>query len=268
MLFDLRGRGRRRTVQVIYLGLALIFLLGFVGFGVGVGGGGGGLFNALTENNGSNSASFAARVASAQKRAKREPNSPKAWANLVEAQLHQASEEAYSDPTTGQFTSKGRQLLAQISRSWNTYLTLEPHNPSAILAQRMLSVYGEEGLNKPAEEVAALQLVIPTKPPSAALYAALAEYSYKAHDAGQGDLASEKAVSLAPSSERKRIKVYLEAIKKNPNESLNAASTAVPSGTFTTTVGGKKTVLKSNGKGTLTSAPASTTSAPASSTKK
>jgi hypothetical protein len=268
MLFDLRGRGRRRTVQVIYLGLALIFLLGFVGFGVGVGGGGGGLFNALTENNGSNSASFAARVASAQKRVKREPHSAKAWANLVEAQLHQASEEAYSNATTGQFTSKGKQLLAQISHSWNTYLVLEPHNPSTTIAQRMLSVYGEEGLNKPAEEVAALQLVIPTKPPSAALYAALAEYSYKAHDVSQGDLATEKALSLSPASERQRIKVYLEAIKKNPSESLSAASAAVPSGTFTTTVGGKKTVLKSSGNGTLTSAPATTTPGHATSTKK
>ena len=31
MLFDLRGRGRRRTVQVIYIGLALLFGVGFVG---------------------------------------------------------------------------------------------------------------------------------------------------------------------------------------------------------------------------------------------
>jgi hypothetical protein len=268
MLFDLRGRGRRRTVQVIYLGLALIFLLGFVGFGVGVGGGGGGLINALTENKGSNSASFAARVAAAQKRVKREPQNPKAWASLVEAQLHQASEETYSNPTTGQFTSKGKQFLAQVAQSWSTYLTLEQHNPSASLAQRMLAVYGEEGLNKPAEEVAALQIVLPTKPPSAALYATLAEYSYKAHDVSQGDLASQKALSLAPASERKRIKAYLEAIKKNPSESLSAASSAVPSGTLTTTVGGKKTVLKSNGKGTLTSVPATTTPTSATPTKK
>jgi hypothetical protein len=267
MLFDLRGRGRRRTVQIIYLGLALIFLLGFVGFGVGVGGGGGGLINALTENNGSNSASFAARVASAQKRVKREPKNPKAWANLVEAQLHQVSEEGYSDPTTGQFTGKGKQLLAQLSSSWNTYLTLEPHNPSTTLAHRMLPVYEETGLNKPAEEVAVLQILLPTDPHSVRLYAALAESAYKAHNVSQGDLAAEKTLSLSPASERKRIKQYLEAIKKNPSESLSAASTSVPSGTFTTTVAGKKTVLKSNGKGSLTSVPATTTKAP-SSTKK
>src|SRR5579871_577353 len=196
MLFDLRGRGRRRTVQVIYLGLAILFLLGFVGFGVG--GGGGGFLNALTENKGSNSASFAGKVEKAQKRVKREPNSAAAWQALTDAQIHQASEEAYSDSTTGQFTSKGKELLAQVSRSWNTYLKFEPHNPSTALASQMFRIYGEEGLNQPAEAVAALQIVIPTKPSSAGLYGELAKYSYKAHNVSQGDLASKKAISLSP----------------------------------------------------------------------
>jgi hypothetical protein len=250
MLFDLRGRGRRRTVQAIYLGLALIFLLGFVGFGVGVGGGGGGLFNALTENNGSSSASFTAKVEAAQKRTKREPQNPKAWAALTEAQLHQAGEEAYSNPVTGQFTSKGKQYLNEISQSWNTYLKLQAHNPDATLAQRMLTVYGEEGLNLPHEEVVALNIVIPTKPPSAALYASLAQASYRANNANQGDLAAKRAVSLAPASERARIKSYLESVKKNPTggaASSAATGTSVPSGTYTTTINGKKTVLKASG---------------------
>ncbi len=278
MLFDLRGRGRRRTVQVIYLGLAVIFLLGFVGFGVGVGGGGGGLINALTENNGTSGASFAARVATAQKGVKREPNSPTRWAALAEAQLHQASEGEFYDQSTGQFTSKGKELLSKVSHSWSTYLTLQPHNPSVTLAQRMLTVYGEEGLNQAANEVAALQIVIPSKPPSAALYAALAQYSYKAHDTGQGDLAAAKAVSLAPASERKRVKAYLASIKLNPSASASAAASASASastsvspgagGTYTATVGGKKTVLKSSGGGTLTAAPATTTPAHTSSAKK
>lgn len=258
MLFDLRGRGRRRTVQAIYLGLALIFLLGFVGFGVGVGGGGGGLFNALTENNGSGSASFTAKVEAAQKRTRREPQNPKAWAALTEAQLHQAGEEAYSSPATGQFTSKGKQYLNQISQSWNTYLKLQTHNPDATLAQRMLSVYGEEGLNQPSEEVAALQIVIPTKPPSAALYAALAEASYRAKNVNQGELAAKRAIGLAPASERARMKTILESVKKNPTggaASSAATGTSVPSGTYTTTINGKKTVLKASG-----SAPAGTSS--------
>jgi hypothetical protein len=270
MLFDLRGRGRRRTVQIIYLGLALIFLLGFVGFGVGVGGGGGGLINALTENKSSGGASFADKVAAAQKRVGREASNPKAWAALTEAQLHQASEETYSNPTTGQFTSKGKELLNKVSHSWNTYLGLEQHNPSPTLAQRMLAVYGEEGLDQAAAEVAALQIVIPSKPPSAALYAALAQYSYKAHNVGQGDLASQKAVSLAPKGERKRIKAYLEAIKRNPSGSSTAStssssSASAPAAGGTYTVGGKTYTTKAGANGTLTAVPATTTPTPASS---
>ena len=35
MLFDLRSAGRRRTVKGVYLGLALLMFVGFVGFSVG-----------------------------------------------------------------------------------------------------------------------------------------------------------------------------------------------------------------------------------------
>ena len=41
MLFDLRGRGRRRMVRLIYTGLALLMGVGLVGFGIGGGFGGG-----------------------------------------------------------------------------------------------------------------------------------------------------------------------------------------------------------------------------------
>ena len=43
MLFDLRSRGRRRTVQAVYLGLALLMGGGLVLFGVGAGNGNGGI---------------------------------------------------------------------------------------------------------------------------------------------------------------------------------------------------------------------------------
>jgi hypothetical protein len=267
MLFDLRGRGRRRTVQVIYLGLAVLFLLGFVGFGVGVGGGGGGLFNALTDSSGSSSASYAGKVSAAQKRVKRSPQDAAAWAALTEAQLHQSSEGAYYDQTTAQFTGKGKELLNKVSQSWSTYLNLEPHNPNSELAQRMVTVYGEEGLDQPSSAVQALQIVIAAKPPSAALYGALAEYSYKAHNTRQGDLASEKAVSLAPSGERKHVKAELEAVK----QTASSGSSGVPSGTYTTTQGGKTYTVKPGKNGTLTgttSTPAATSTRSSSTTKK
>ena len=52
MLFDLRGRGRRRTVQVIYLSLAILMGGGLVLFGIG-GGTNGGLFDAIGGGSGS-----------------------------------------------------------------------------------------------------------------------------------------------------------------------------------------------------------------------
>ena len=48
MLFDLRSRGRRRTVQGVYLVLAILLGGGLVLFGVGAGNGLGGLLNAFT----------------------------------------------------------------------------------------------------------------------------------------------------------------------------------------------------------------------------
>ena len=50
MLFDLRSGARRRTVKVVYLGLALLMFVGFVGFSIGSSGLSGGIVDAITGN--------------------------------------------------------------------------------------------------------------------------------------------------------------------------------------------------------------------------
>ncbi len=264
MLFDLRGRGRRRTVQVVYLGLAILFLLGFVGFGVGVGGGGGGIFNALTEGGGNGSASFAGKVASAQNRVKAHPTEAAAWAALAEAQLHQASESEYSNPNseTEPYTAKGKALLAKVSNSWKTYLRLEPHHPNSELAARLANtVYIEQGLAQPADGMRAMQIEIAAQPPSAGLYSALAEYAYKAGNTSVGNAAASKAVKLAPSTERKRVKKYLAEIRKNPLSHSPVSVIKEPNGTYAARQAGKTFAVKPNGKGGFTGkAPTGSTS--------
>ena len=52
MLFDLRSAGRRRTVKGVYLGLALLMFVGFVGFSVGSSGLSGGIVDAITGSGG------------------------------------------------------------------------------------------------------------------------------------------------------------------------------------------------------------------------
>ncbi|HEX3434715.1 MAG TPA: hypothetical protein VHT25_11720 [Solirubrobacteraceae bacterium] len=240
MLFDLRGRHRRRAVKVIYIGLALLIGGGLVLFGVGTGGGsGGGLLNAASENEGSGGASFASQIKKYEKTIQKQPNNVAAWEKLTAAELHESGGEAYVNPTTGQPTSKGKELFARASRSWESYLALNPPKPSTELAKLMLRVYGPEGLNQPSAAVQVLQLVVAAEPKNASYYAQLAEFAYKAKNARVGDLASTKAVALAPSAQRARVKTELEAVKKNPSGTE----------TLTTTTNGTVYTGKPNGKG-------------------
>ena len=73
MLFDLRGRGRRRTVRVIYIGLALLIGIGLVGFGVGGGFGGGGIVSSLNGHEGSGGVSYSSQISSVPQEAQGQP---------------------------------------------------------------------------------------------------------------------------------------------------------------------------------------------------
>lgn len=238
MLFDLRGRGRRRTVQVIYVGLALLFGVGFIGLGVGVGGGGGGILNALTGEEGPAKASFAGKVKKYQELVAKEPQNVSAWEGLTDAQLHEAGGETYV--SNGKLTSKGKELFSQIAHSWNSYLALNPPKPNVSLAKEMVRVFGEEGLNEPAAAVQVLQLVVAAEPQSASLFGALAEYAYKAKNTRQGDLAAAKAVSLAPAAERARLKKELAELKKSGAAGTSGAA-ASTGGTVSTSGGANGT---------------------------
>jgi hypothetical protein len=255
MLFDLRGRGRRRTVRVIYIGLALLMGVGLVGFGVGGGFGGGGLLNAASNNEGSNSASFSNQIKKYTKITRREPSNEQAWEKLTEAQLHEAGGEAYVS-NTGVVTGKGKELFSQANQSWNSYLALNPAKPSAKLAQLVLPIYAPGGLDQPAQAVAALQIIVAAKPNSASRYAELAQYAYKAKNTRVGDLAAAKAVSLAPANQRVRLKKELEEARKNPSgEKI-----------YTTTTNGKVYTGKLNSKGEIQATQVTTTPAPAKTT--
>jgi hypothetical protein len=240
MLFDLRGRGRRRTVRVIYMGLALLMGVGLVGFGIGGGFGGGGFLNAASQNEGSGSASFSSRIKKYEKLTQQQPANVAAWENLVKAQLNEAGGEAYVGASG--LTSKGKELFSRIAQTWNSYLALNPPKPNPALAQLMLRVFDREGLNRPADAVGVLQIIVAAKPTNAAYYAQLANYAYQAHNTRVGDLAAAKAVNLAPAAQKQQLKNELVAMKKNPGSGE----------TLTGTTNGKTYTVKSNGKGTYT----------------
>jgi hypothetical protein len=254
MLFDLRGRGRRRTVQVIYAGLALLIGAGLVFFGVGAGVGGSGILNSLTGKEGSSGASYAAQIEKYEKAVRKHPGDAHAFEQLTLARLHEAGNEAYFTRTG--LTEKGKELYAQIAQSWSRYLALHPPHPNVQIAQEMVRVFGQEGLNQPAEAVRALQIVIPAKSEStpqyrASLYAALAEAAYKSNNPRIGDLASAKAVALAPAAQRKRLKTLLAQVKAHPSGPE-----------YTTTYHGKPIKIKPSGGGTFTGTTTTTNPSP------
>src|SRR4051812_6998969 len=128
MLFDLRGRGRRRAVQVIYLGLAILMGGGLVLFGVG-GATSGGLLDAFTSDSGSTSTSdvFKKRVEAAEKAVKLHPESAKAWADMTRVRVQEAGGEI--DNAKGVYNDKGKDDLRLASAAWARHLKLAASKP-------------------------------------------------------------------------------------------------------------------------------------------
>src|ERR1700716_563508 len=103
MLFALRSRGRRRTVQGVYLALALLMGGGLVLFGVGAGNGFGGGLHAFTSQGSSHSGTHVVsqQEKDAVKATQLRPGDPQAWAALVRARWSSAGGGANYDPATG-----------------------------------------------------------------------------------------------------------------------------------------------------------------------
>lgn len=215
MLFDLRSRGRRRTVQVIYLGLAILIGGGLVLFGVGSGTGGGGLLNGIGGNGSSGSQSSAINQAAkaAQKAAERNPSSASAWANLISADYAAAQQVGDRNATTGAYSARGQAYLSDTVAAWQRYLALQkkPTTEAAILAAR---AYG--GLAQYAGEATAWEYVVQANPTAAKGYECLAVSAYAAKQNRKGDLAAARAEQMVPKLQRLTLKQQLATAKTTP----------------------------------------------------
>src|SRR3712207_2826040 len=134
MLFDLRARGRRRTIQAIYLSLAVLMGGGLVFFGIG-GNTSGRLFDAFRDDGGGGSADsrLEDNVDKATKRVQAQRGDPRAWAQLTRAQYQVAGVGDNFNQEAGAFTAKGRQELRGVERSWDRCLALDPPKPDPAL---------------------------------------------------------------------------------------------------------------------------------------
>jgi hypothetical protein len=216
MLFDLRSRGRRRTVQGIYLMLAVLMGGGLVFWGIGSGGIGGGLFDAIGLGGGGsrNTGNPLEKIEQqAEKQVRTRPADPAGWAALAKARYQLAGQGENYDQNTGRFTAKGRRELAQAAQAWKRHLAVAGAHPDVDVARLMVQAYGPFGLNQPTEGVRAAEIVAEAQSNSQT-YFQLAVYAYAAGQTRKGDLAAKKAVELAPRDQRAAVKAQVDAAKQ------------------------------------------------------
>jgi len=229
MLFDLRGRGRRRTVQVIYLSLAILMGGGLVLFGIGSSSSGG-LFDAFSDNaqtGGSASESVDKRIETQLAKARANPKDADAQAQLAILRFQRAGIDGIAQD--GSYTEAGKKRLGLAADAWERHLALEPKKPNLRAANLMVQVY--QGLDELPKAVRAKQLVTAAeKSPSSNLYQQLAALAYQAGDNRLGDLSSGRAVDLVPASERKALRTALETYKTQVAAQAAQGTATAPTG--------------------------------------
>ena len=214
MLFDLRSRGRRRTVQAVYLGLAVLMGGGLVLFGVGTGSGIGGLLNAFTGNGSSNQTQI---ISSAEKTAlkqtQKNPSDPAAWGALETARYQNASSSGFNS-STNTYTTAGKKELAKATDAWQKYvaLTKSPANDLAIFAGNAYATLGQY-----ANAASAWEAATEADPTAVKSFECLAMTAYAAQQTRKGDLAAAKATSMVPKASRQAITTQINLAKTQPS---------------------------------------------------
>src|SRR5918912_1572460 len=196
MLFDLRARGRRRTFQAVYLGLAILIGGGLVLFGVGTGSGLGGLLNAFTNgNSGSGNSSVTQAEKAALRKTRLHPSNPQAWVQLINARVAAGNQHCNGTACT----AAGRKAFQEAGMAWQRYTKLVKH-PDPIVARTMATSY--EAIGDFKQGAAAWMVVTQANPNTAAYFEFLARDAYLAKETRIGDLATQKALSLVPKSQQ------------------------------------------------------------------
>jgi hypothetical protein len=227
MLFDLRGSGRRRTVKIVYVTLALLMGGGLVLFGIGGGGAlSGGLLDAITESSnsgGSGSDRYQKAETDATAKARANPTDAAAWAAVARARFNLASTNF--DSNSNQYSAAGQQQLRDAARAWQEHLKLAKDKPDDRVASLMVQAYLALSDVKGATEA---QEVVAGARESAGAYATLAQLAYAAGQTRKGDLARDKALELTDPDQRETLRGQLQDARDQAVGSTAPSTTPTP----------------------------------------
>jgi hypothetical protein len=216
MLFDLRGRGRRNTIKVIYVMLALLLGGGLVLFGIG-GDTNGGLVDALTGAGSAPDESqkrFERQERESLAATKTNPKDEDAWAQLVRSRVQLSTVGERYDANTNTYTKEGEAKLEQAAAAWDSYLALDPTNEEEKARIATLMVRTFESLGQLDKATIAQEVVTEARGDAPGPYSQLAVLAYQAGQVRKGDLAAKKAISLTDEDLRETLKADLESAKQ------------------------------------------------------
>jgi hypothetical protein len=190
--------------------------VGFVGFSIGSSGLSGGIVDAITGNGTTGGGDTAAvdrlttQVRAADAKAKAAPTDPAAWAALAQARVRLANVGNNLDTNTGTYTAEGRRQVTAAGVAWDKYVALKPATPDERLARQMAQAFVSTGA---ADKAVGAQEVLTEIDPTQQTYQNLALLAFQAGQTRKGELASTKAISLAPKDQRKDLKASLDQAK-------------------------------------------------------
>ena len=216
MLFDLRGR-RRRAVQGTYLLLALLMGGGLVFFGVGsdVSGGLFDVFGDRSGSGGNGNQALEQRVERLEKRAAANPDDTAALQELVRDYYGLATTQQESSSST--FPAEAKDELRKAGSAWQRYVAAVEDSPSSGTATYALRVYDVGALNRPKEAQKAAAIIAEAENDSSS-YLQLIAYASLAGDTRTADLATQKAVDLAPEDQRKAVKQNAKQLQQQAQQ--------------------------------------------------
>jgi hypothetical protein len=218
MLFDLQGK-RRHVVQATYVTLAVLMGGGLVFFGVGSSASGG-LLDAFKGGGGGDSGNsvIEKRVDKNEDKARANPRSQALRKALVRDYYSLATSQSTQQ---GTFSDDGKKNLAKASANWQAYLKITD-KPDESLANVAIQIYDPLALNKPKDAQEAARLIAEGRN-NASAYLNLVQYAALAGDTRTADLAGQKAIDLAPKSQKKAARAQVKQLKKPQTTQSGAA---------------------------------------------
>ena len=227
MLFDIKGK-RRRTVQGVYLTLAVLMGAGLVLFGIGSSVNGG-LFDAFKGGSGTNKADQAIqdKIDASEKVLVRDPKNLAALAAVTRGHYQLAT--ANSDPNTGDFDKKALPELQKTAASWKRYEAVAK-KPDPSLASLAVQTYQGMGTLTKSQSAwvgaADATEILAAAKPNANTYVSLVQYATLAGQTRKAELAGQKAIALAPKGQKKAAKQAVAQAKSQAASQGGSPTTA------------------------------------------